>query len=278
MLNEDLVSGGSDFLLSFAVGARDDFLRIGSDSPGPAGRDAFVKRENEAPALPGEGDTDYARYMRTEALLDLQRRPGEMIHRDELLFQVTHQSSELWLKLAAAELNEAIARIDAGEAASAELLLARATLAVRLITDQLDMLGHLRPTDFQAMQPALGNGSGAESPGWRRTQAAGRKLGRAFAAFLADRGVDLVTLYSREPSDPVYRFAEAMVEFDDRISSWRVRHYKLAIRVGSHGVIGTAGSPSGMLAKLIDYRFFPDLWRVRANLALGSSAGESCLA
>lgn len=237
-----------------------------------------MKRKDNGTALPGEGDTDYARYMRTDALLDLQRGPGEVIHRDELLFQVTHQSTELWLKLAAAELIEAAARIAAGEAASAELLLARATLAVRLITDQLDMLGHLRPVDFQAMQPALGNGSGAESPGWRRTQAAGRKLGQAFATFLADRGADLVTLYSREPSDPVYRLAEAMVEFDDRVSSWRVRHYKLAIRVGSHGVIGTAGSPSGMLAKLIDYRFFPDLWQARANLALGSPVGDSCLA
>lgn len=237
-----------------------------------------MKRTNDGPTLPGEGDTDYARYMRTDALLDLQRRPGEVIHRDELLFQVTHQSTELWLKLAAAELTEAIARIDVGEPASAELLLVRATLAVRLITDQLDMLGHLRPADFQAMQPALGNGSGAESPGWRQAQAAGRKLGQAFATFLADREVDLVTLYSREPSDPAYRLAEAMVEFDDRVSSWRVRHYKLAIRVGSHGVIGTAGSPSGMLAKLIDYRFFPDLWQGRANLALGSPVGESCLA
>jgi len=237
-----------------------------------------VKRRNDGPELVGEGDTDYARYMRTDVLLDLQRRPEEVIHRDELLFQVAHQSAELWLKLAAAELTEAVARINAGEPSPAELLLARATLAVRLITDQLDMLAHLRPADFQAMQPALGNGSGAESPGWRRTQTAGRKLSDAFATFLADRGVDLVTLYSGEPSEPAYRLAEAMVEFDDRVSSWRVRHYKLAIRVGSHGVIGTAGSPSGMLAKLIDYRFFPELWQVRASLAMGRPVGESCLA
>lgn len=235
-----------------------------------------MKRKNDGPALPGEGDTDYARYMRTDALLDLQRSPGEVIHRDELLFQVTHQSTELWLKLAVAELTEAIARIDAGEPSAAELLLTRATLAVRLITDQLDMLAHLRPADFQAMQPALGNGSGAESPGWRQAQAAGRRLGQAFTSLLAGRGLDLVTLYSGDTSDPVHRLGEAMVEFDDRVSSWRVRHYKVAIRVGSHGVIGTAGSPSGMLAKLIDYRFFPELWQARATCALSSTASESC--
>lgn len=231
-----------------------------------------MTRKNGGPALPGEGDTDYARYMRTDALLDLQRRPEEVVHRDELLFQVAHQSTELWLKLAVAELTEAIARIDAGEPAPAELLLARATLAVRLVTDQLEMLGHLSPADFQALQPVLGNGSGAESPGWRLAQAASRKLGQAFVRFLAERETDLVTLYSGQPSDPVYRLAEAMVEWDDRISLWRVRHYKIALRVGSHGVIGTTGSPAAMLAKLIDHRFFPDLWQVRATLALGDGS------
>ncbi|WP_033343009.1 tryptophan 2,3-dioxygenase family protein [Catenuloplanes japonicus] len=229
-----------------------------------------MKKKNDGPELPGEGDTDYARYMRTDVLLGLQRGPEEVIHRDELLFQVTHQSTELWLKLAASELTEAIARINAGEPSAAELLLARATHTVRLVTDQLDMLGYLRPEDFQAMQPALGNGSGAESPGWKQTQTAGRRLGLAFTAYLNDRGTDLKAVYAGEPSDPAYRLGEAMVDFDDRVSNWRVRHYKLAIRVGSHGGIGTAGSPSGMLAKLIDYRFFPELWEARTQRALVS--------
>ncbi len=175
-------------------------------------------KRNSRPALPGDGDTDYARYIRTDALLDLQRRPEEMVHRDELLFQVVHQSTELWLKLAVAELTEATIRIDDGEPTQAELLLARATLAVRLVTEQLEMFRHLTP--------------------------------------------------------PVYRLAEAMVEWDERVSLWRVRHYKIAIRIGSHGVIGSKGSPADMLAKLIDHRFFPNVWQVRANIALGGSAGH----
>ena len=32
-----------------------------------------------------------------------KKKPEEMEHRDELLFQTVHQSSELWLKLAAFE-------------------------------------------------------------------------------------------------------------------------------------------------------------------------------
>ena len=56
------------------------------------------------PVLPGDGGSDYERYLRTDELLALQKEPGEWAHRDELLFQTVHQSSELWLKLANAEV------------------------------------------------------------------------------------------------------------------------------------------------------------------------------
>ncbi|SCL44427.1 tryptophan 2,3-dioxygenase [Micromonospora citrea] len=225
-----------------------------------------VKRE-QSPVLPGSGATDYARYMRTEALLDLQRSPAEMIHRDELLFQVVHQSTELWLKLAAAEVTEASARVGADRLAEAEALLARATLAVRLVTDQLEMFRHLSPVDFQAMQPALGNGSGAESPGWRHTQAASRQLGRAFTACLVERAIPVERLCPADPADPVHRLAEAMVDWDEQVSLWRARHYQVALRVGGHAPAGTPGSAATMLAKLVGHRFFPDLWQARRHRA-----------
>lgn len=214
-----------------------------------------MKRDH-SPVLPGDGATDYARYMRTDTLLDLQRSPEEMIHRDELLFQVVHQSTELWLKLAAAELTEAVARVHAGKLAAATPLLARATLGVRLVTDQLEMFRYLSPADFQAMQPALGKGSGAESPGWRRVQAASRQLGRAFTDHLAARGTTLAALPGADPTEPVHLLAEAMTEWDERVSLWRARHYQVALRVGSHAADGTEAT---MLAKLIGHRFFPEL-------------------
>lgn len=223
-----------------------------------------MKRE-DSPVLPGTGATDYARYMRTDELLGLQRSPAEAVHRDELLFQVVHQSAELWLKLAAAELTEAGVRVAAGDLPVAEALLARATLVVRLITDHLEMFHHLSPVDFQAMQPALGNGSGAESPGWRQVQGASRQLGRAFAAHLAARGIPSESLCPADPADPVHRLAEAMVEWDERVSWWRFRHYQVALRVGGHAPAGTAGSPATMLAKLVQHRFFPDLWQARLH-------------
>ena len=56
---------------------------------------------------PGAGASDYERYLRTDDLLALQKTPEEMVHRDELLFQTVHQSSELWLKLACFEVETA---------------------------------------------------------------------------------------------------------------------------------------------------------------------------
>ena len=69
--------------------------------------------------LPGKGASDYERYLRTDELLSLQKTPEEQAHRDELLFQTVHQSSELWLKLAAAETAEAAAVPTLGQAFSA---------------------------------------------------------------------------------------------------------------------------------------------------------------
>jgi len=59
------------------------------------------------PVLPGRGASDYERYLRTDELLSLQKPPDDRVHRDELLFQTVHQASELWLKLASAEVQDA---------------------------------------------------------------------------------------------------------------------------------------------------------------------------
>lgn len=217
--------------------------------------------------LEGDGDNDYARYMRTDTLLSLQRRPEESVHRDELLFQVVHQSTELWLKHACAEVAEAARLLSGGrELDQAARLLARASLAVRFCTDQLEMMRHLSPWDFQTIRTVLGHGSGFESPGWQGVRQVGDTVGRAFAGLLAAGGVDLAEVYRSSPDTPVYRLAEAMIDWDERISVWRVQHYKMATRVIGHAVTGTKGTPVDVLARLIGHRFFPELWRIRTEL------------
>ena len=59
------------------------------------------------PLLGGPGASDYERYLRTDELLALQKTAEQWVHRDELLFTTVHQTSELWLKLASGEVEEA---------------------------------------------------------------------------------------------------------------------------------------------------------------------------
>jgi tryptophan 2,3-dioxygenase len=58
---------------------------------------ASADEDFDTPILAGSAPSDYERYLNTEELLSLQKGPDEWVHRDELLFQVVHQSSELWL-------------------------------------------------------------------------------------------------------------------------------------------------------------------------------------
>jgi tryptophan 2,3-dioxygenase len=225
-----------------------------------------MARDYSIPVLEGPGDNDYVRYMRTDELLSLQRGPGLWIHRDELLFQVVHQSTELWLKLGVAELTEAARLIRSESPPAAAALVDRACLAVRLVTDQLDMLRHLSPHDFQTIRTVLGNGSGFESPGWRGMRSAGTELSAAWNDLVAERGIDLVDLYHTGTDLHLYRLAEALVSWDERVAMWRVNHYKLALRVIGGGTIGTQGTPVEVLQRLISHRFFPDLWDVRSAL------------
>lgn len=234
------------------------------------------------PVLEGTGNSDYERYMRTDELLALQRQPDEVIHRDELLFQTVHQSTELWLKLACFEVEDAASLIRAAQTDAAIGLLARASLAMELVTGQLEMLRHLTPWTFQQIRTVLGHGSGFESPGWSAARRVSQCVGNAFDELLAKHGIDLAELYRNSPDAPIYRLAEALIEWDDRIGAWRALHYKMTTRIIGDGAIGTKGTPVGALARLLDQRVFPKLWDVRSELtqagpmaALQNGTGEN---
>lgn len=230
-----------------------------------------MPKDYSVPILEGSGDTDYARYMRTDTLLSLQRTPDQMIHRDELLFQTVHQSTELWLKHATFEVAEAAARVRRGAPVAAAMLLARGSLGIQLVTGQLEMLHHLSPWDFQLVRTVLGNGSGFESPGWRAVRRVSQEILDAFHRHRCEAGIELAQVYQGCPTSPLYRLAEAMIEWDERVSVWRVHHYKIATRIIGHDVVGTKGTPVDTLASLISHKFFPDLWKVRTELTRTAS-------
>ena len=221
-----------------------------------------------APVLPGPGASDYERYLRTDELLALQKRPEERSHHDELLFQTVHQSSELWLKLAAEEVETAAACLVREEVAAAIRLLRRSALCLKLITEQLDMLELMSPWEYtSAIRPMLGHGSGFDSPGWNALRHAAPDLDRSFNDLRRHAGLSLVDVYRRgREFEELYQLAEALIELDERATMWRVRHFKVVERIIGGEVVGTQGTPVELLGGLIHRTLFPELWRVRNEL------------
>jgi tryptophan 2,3-dioxygenase len=219
------------------------------------------------PVLPGKGASDYERYLRTDELLALQKTPEERTHPDELLFQTVHQSSELWLKLATSEVERAAGHVRDGNISAALRLLRRASLCLQFITRQLDMLEQMSPWEYQSVRKVLGHGSGFDSPGFREVRRVTPPLGEAFEGAVRDSGLDVVDLYVRgREHEELYQLAEALVEWDERITMWRIRHYKVVARIIGDQVVGTQGTPVEVLGKMIHHNFFPALWRARNQL------------
>lgn len=219
------------------------------------------------PLLAGQGASDYERYLRTDELLALQKTPEEQVDRDELLFQTVHQASELWLKLAWHEAEEATRLLERGELERAERLLRRAQLCLDYVLAQLEMLEALSPWEYQAIRKVLGHGSGFDSPGFRELRRVTPQLGQAFQARLREAGLNVVELYRQGRSqERLYQLAELLIGWDERITLWRMRHYLVVARVIGDSVVGTQGTPVELLGGLIKQRFYPELWQARNRL------------
>jgi len=222
----------------------------------------------DEPILPGSAASDYERYLLTDELLALQKPEQERAHHDELLFQVVHQSSELWLKLAWNEVELATEHLERGEIAPALRLLRRSCLCLKLITEQLEMLEQMSPWEYtKEIRPVLGHGSGFDSPGFRELRRVAPALGQAFHKLRREAGLSVVDLYVRgREHEELYQLAEQVIELDERVTVWRMRHFKVIARVIGEEVVGTQGTPVELLGGLIKQKLFPELWRARTQL------------
>jgi tryptophan 2,3-dioxygenase len=228
------------------------------------------------PILPGDGASDYERYINTDQLLALQKTADEWVHRDELLFQVTHQSSELWLKLAWNDAEEAVRLIEEGDLRGALRLLRRSILCIRFLTPQLEMLEHMSPWEYQDIRKVLGHGSGFDSPGWDELRRVLPRLGQAFHNTRREAGLSLADLYVHgRDHEQLYQLAESLIELDEQAQLWRMRHYQIVARVIGDQVVGTQGTPVELLGRLVTKTSFPELWEVRNELTALSKAEVS---
>ena len=97
---------------SSATIGRDALARYNSqtrDSPAISS----APMSHTGPILEGRGNTDYERYVRVPELLELQKPVEQLSNPEERLFQVTHQTAELWLHHIDYEIDRAVAHLDA---------------------------------------------------------------------------------------------------------------------------------------------------------------------
>ena len=121
----------------------------------------------------------------------------------------------------------------------------------------------------------LGHGSGFDSPGFRKIRELSPQLLEAFNERRREAGLSLVELYQQgRDHEQLYQLAEALIEWDERVSFWRMRHYLVVARVIGDNVVGTQGTPVELLGGLIKKRMYPELWQARNQLTEAAKKEE----
>ena len=217
--------------------------------------------------LPGKGKTDYEKYLKTVDLLACQKTPDELAHHDELMFQIAHQTAELWMKLEIHELTKARELMRNGECLYAVAYLRRVIDIHQILIKQVSILEHMSPWDYQEIRRVLGKGSGLESPGFQSLVVLGPTLWPPFEEILGERSITLDQVFLEKNAHyPVYLLAEALVTLDEQFQIWRFHHLKLVEREIGGKVMSLKGRAIDFLTENIEHRFFPELWEVRNRL------------
>jgi tryptophan 2,3-dioxygenase len=220
------------------------------------------------PILEGRGNSDYERYVRVEELLELQKPIDRLSNPEERLFQVTHQTAELWLHHIDYEIERTAAHLDRDEAHLAADLLHRCRLILDLLRDQIVVLETMAPADYHVLRTtSLGRGSGQESPGFKILLGVGKRLWPRFQDLLVRRSLTVLEI-ERAPRvhHELFRLVQAMLDYDEAFLKWRYTHMRLAFRVIGDRVMSLKGVPAAQLEAGTREPLFPELWAVISDL------------
>lgn len=220
------------------------------------------------PILEGKGNSDYERYVRVPELLELQKPIEQLSNPDERLFQVMHQTAELWLHHVDYEIDRAVALIGNDVPQEAADLLHRSRLIIDLLREQIIVLETMAPVDYHAFRvTSLGRGSGQESPGFARLLDAGKRIWAPFADLLTRRGLTVLEI-QRAPREQyeLFRLVQAMMDYDEAFLKWRFTHMRLAFRIIGDRVMSLKGVPAAQLESGTREPLFPELWSAISDL------------
>lgn len=224
----------------------------------------------QGPVLPGDGASDYERYLNVPALLRIPKPKDQLFHRDEHLFQIVHQTAELWFSQILWDFQEIRRRIDAGRAVEAARLVRRDVEIVKILTRQVHVLESMVVWDYHTIRLALGRGSGQESPGFQGILREGPKLETAYLELLKRRGVGIYDVYTNaEQHFDLLELGDALTDFDMYFHIWRQSHLAFVKRMLGTGQRSLKGYSVEALEKLITGSYmYSELLAVRDDMTL----------
>ncbi|WP_066545626.1 MULTISPECIES: tryptophan 2,3-dioxygenase [unclassified Sphingomonas] len=110
----------------------------------------------------------YDRYLALDQILTAQHAISD--RHDELLFIIIHQTKELWLKQAIAELTLTLDLIHGDRLVEAYKSLARVSRIQSVMTLSWDVLATMTPSDYTRFRHVLGTSSGFQSDQFRAVE------------------------------------------------------------------------------------------------------------
>ena len=216
----------------------------------------------------GEGKTDYEKFIRTTELLGLQKPKSELVSPEEMLFQITHQASELWMKEMMHDLDRVLVFMNKDELGMASRSFRLVADCQRLLVAMVDLLArNLSIVEYARIRTALGQGSGMESPGFNWLLEYPEKIWAAFTGVMQRRGATLQEIYADYPCHiELHTLAENLVDFDDLFHQWRTHHFAMVARTIGMDSNSLKGIPTQVLQRGVVSRFFPDLLALRSEI------------
>jgi tryptophan 2,3-dioxygenase len=214
------------------------------------------------PILEGRGNSDYERYVRVPELLDLQKPVELLANPEERLFQVTHQTAELWLHHIDYELGRAVEYLGTDSFGPGTDLIVRCRMILDLLREQITILETMAPADYHVLRiTSLGRGSGQESPGFKILLEAGKKLWGPFQALMTQKGLTILDI-QRAPREhyEMFRLLQSLLDYDEAFLKWRYVHMRLAFRIIGDRVMSLKGVPAAQLEAGTREPLFPELW------------------
>lgn len=206
--------------------------------------------------------SDYEAYVGTKALFQALKPDGDLVNQDERLFQVTHQTAELWMKVIAHEIPYAVGALDARELRIASATFRRCAMIERLISRELGILETMAPANYQQIRMGLGRGSGSESPGFRyMLKEIAEPVWKAFSSVIAGAGVSIFDVWM-DPSGKadLHELVTSIIDFDQSFQEFRYHHLNLARREIGLEVKSLKGVPADVLVTGATEPLFPELW------------------